>query len=52
MVVSVNSFRKHPETYSSRRDTGTGGFTLVAESALPVYEDLNSAKGREAYAIG
>jgi putative ABC transport system permease protein len=51
MVVSVNSFRKSPESYSSRRDTGTGGFALVAESALPIYEDLNSTKGREAYAI-
>jgi ABC-type antimicrobial peptide transport system permease subunit len=51
MVVSVNSFRKSPEAYSSRRDTGTGGFALVAESALPIYEDLNSAKGRESYAI-
>lgn len=51
MVVSVNSFRKHPESVSSRRDTGTGGFALVAESALPIYEDLNSPQGREAYAI-
>jgi ABC-type antimicrobial peptide transport system permease subunit len=52
MVISVSSFRKHPESVTTQRDTGTGGFALVAESALPVYEDLNSPKGREAYAIG
>jgi ABC-type antimicrobial peptide transport system permease subunit len=51
MVVSVSSFRKSPETFTSRRDTGTGGFALVAESALPIYEDLNSPTGRETYAI-
>jgi ABC-type lipoprotein release transport system permease subunit len=51
MVISVSSFRKQPESVSARRDTGTGGFVLVAESALPIYEDLNTAKGRENYAI-
>ena len=51
MVISVSSFRKQPETASVRRDTGTGGFVLVGESTLPIYEDLNTTKGREAYAI-
>jgi hypothetical protein len=52
IVVAVDSFRKRPEAEASaRRDSGTGGFALVAESALPIYEDLNSAKGREAYAL-
>jgi hypothetical protein len=32
-------------------DPGTGGFALVGESSLPIYEDLNSAKGREAYGL-
>lgn len=51
MVVAVDSFRKGQEFDTTRRDTGTGGFALVGESTLPVYEDLNSPQGRETYAI-
>jgi ABC-type lipoprotein release transport system permease subunit len=50
MVVAVDSFRQRPiENHS--RDSGTGGFALLGESASPIYEDLNSAKGRETYAL-
>ncbi|MHA3770990.1 FtsX-like permease family protein [Verrucomicrobiota bacterium sgz303538] len=51
MVVAVNSFRHGPEQQTGNRQSGTGGFALVAESALPIYEDLNSEKGREALAL-
>jgi hypothetical protein len=51
MVVAVDSFRKAPPADGDTKDPGTGGFALVGESALPIYEDLNSAKGREAYAL-
>jgi len=51
MVVAVDSFRKAPPTEGDTSDPGTGGFALVGESALPIYEDLNSAKGREAYGL-
>jgi ABC-type antimicrobial peptide transport system permease subunit len=51
MVVAVDSFRKAPPREGDTSDPGTGGFALVAESALPIYEDLNSAKGREAYGL-
>lgn len=47
MVVAVDSFRK-----TGTADTvGTGGFALVGESASAIYEDLNSQKGRDAYAL-
>ena len=51
MVVAVDAFRQRPADESARRDTGTGGFALVGEAALPIYDDLNTAKGREAFAL-
>jgi putative ABC transport system permease protein len=51
MVVAVDSFRKGPLDDPTRRDSGTGGFALVGESSSPIYEDLNSEKGRQQYAL-
>lgn len=51
MVVAVDSFRKAPPKDGDTSDPGTGGFALVGESSLPIYEDLNSAKGRESYGL-
>ncbi len=51
MVVAVDSFRKSGDIDATRNDSGTGGFALIGESASPIYEDLNSQKGREAYAL-
>lgn len=45
LVVAVNAFRM------DATDAGTGGFALIGESSLPVYEDLNSKAGREAFAL-
>lgn len=45
LVVAVNAFRM------DATDAGTGGFELIGESSLPVYEDLNSKAGREAFAL-
>lgn len=47
MVVAVDSFRQRPQAETIERASGTGGFTLVAEAASPIYDDLNSEKGRE-----
>jgi ABC-type antimicrobial peptide transport system permease subunit len=46
IIVSVDSFRRG-EVTASGRQSGTGGFPLLAESAVPVYHDLNTAEGRE-----
>jgi hypothetical protein len=51
MVVAVDSFRKGPLDDPTNRQSGTGGFALVGESSAPIYEDLNSQKGREQYAL-
>lgn len=45
LVVAVNAFRM------DATDAGTGRFALIGESSLPVYEDLNSKAGREAFAL-
>ena len=50
LVTAVNAFRLgvgDPLAPAS----GTGGFTLVGESSLPIYEDLNSAAGRDAFGL-
>jgi putative ABC transport system permease protein len=51
IVVSVEAFRQDPSSVSLARQSGTGGYPLVAESALPVIYDPNSAAGREALSI-
>lgn len=51
MVVAVDSFRHRPLAEDGPPDPGTGGFALVGESALPIYEDLNTPAGRAAYAL-
>ena len=49
LVVGTGAFRKDSSSISGERDSGTGGFALVGESALPVYDDLNGLEGRELY---
>ena len=51
VIVSVEAFRKDGDTASHEKHSGTGGFPLVATSSLPVFEDPNTAAGREALGI-
>jgi len=47
LLVAVSAFH-----LDARPDApGTGGFALYAQSALPVYDDLNSAAGREVFGL-
>ena len=47
LLVAVNAFH-----LDSRPDApGTGGFALYAQSALPVYDDLNSTAGRVVFGL-
>jgi len=50
LLVSVDSFRKSTGS-SDARDSGTGGFALMAESAIPIVHDLSSREGREAVSL-
>src|SRR5262249_20912176 len=47
LLVGVESFRRRPGEDYLRRDSGSGGFALLAESDVPVYVDLNSTGGRD-----
>ena len=49
MVVAVNAFRQNPRGSALERHSGTGGFALYGQSTLPIYEDLNTVNGREAF---
>jgi ABC-type lipoprotein release transport system permease subunit len=50
VILSLQAFRMHPE---QERDKGggTGGFALLAESAVPLPYDLNTKKGRESLGV-
>jgi ABC-type lipoprotein release transport system permease subunit len=52
LVVAVGANRKDPAKDAERRSSGTGGFALIGESTIPVYHDLNSQAGREAFGLG
>ena len=45
MVMAVNSFRMGFD------EAGTGGFTLMGSSTLPIYEDLNTLSGQDAHGL-
>ncbi len=47
LTVSINVFRIDP----GRSAAGTGGFALYAESALPVFADLNTRDGWEEFGL-
>ncbi len=48
LLVGVSANRLDPTAGAARRDSGTGGFALYGETAIPVAQDLNSAEGRAA----
>lgn len=47
LLVSVDSFRKRAVDAESPQ-SGTGGFTVMGESAIPVVHDLQTVAGRDA----
>src|SRR5208283_1247685 len=47
LVVAVESFRQQPVADFLEKNSGSGGFSLLAESDLPVYQDLNRGQGRQ-----
>jgi ABC-type antimicrobial peptide transport system permease subunit len=51
LVLAVSANRQDPLREASSRQSGTGGFALLGESALPVLQDLNSEAGRDAWAL-
>jgi len=51
LVTAVNAFRMTADDDATRRDTGTGGFALLGESSLPVYESLTAKAGIDAFGL-
>lgn len=51
LVVSLGAYHQDPNAGALRRTSGTGGFSLYAETSLPVYEDLNTQAGRDVLAL-
>ena len=47
LVVAVSAFHQD----AGPGAPGTGGFALYAQSALPVYDDINSAAGRKIFGL-
>lgn len=50
LVTAVNAFRLGVGD-TLAKTSGTGGFSLVGEASLPIYEDLNSPAGRDAFGL-
>ena len=51
MVIAVAANRLDAETDAQRRSSGTGGFALIGEAAIPVLHDLNTADGRDFFGL-
>ncbi len=47
LLVAVESFRRHADDDFLAKNAGSGGYALVAESDVPIYQDLNSDQGRD-----
>ena len=51
IIVAVDAFRRDDRQVSMDPQSGTGGFSLLAESLLPLVWDPNTAKGKESLGI-
>ena len=51
LIASIGVFRLDSVRDAEKPTSGTGGFALVGETTLPVVPDLNTARGRDAFAL-
>jgi ABC-type antimicrobial peptide transport system permease subunit len=51
MVIAVGANRKAIEADPADRRSGTGGFSLYAQTTVPVLQDLNTPGGRKAMGL-
>ena len=50
-IVAVDGFRKNDRAVDLARDSGSGGYPLMAESLLPLHWDPNTLEGRDAVGL-
>lgn len=51
LVIAVGAFRHDPLAHAHKRDSGTGGFALIGESAIGILHDLNSKSTRQSIGL-
>jgi putative ABC transport system permease protein len=51
LIASIGAFHLDSDSQARRRTSGTGGFTLIGETSLPVVHNLNTSAGREAAGV-
>jgi hypothetical protein len=51
MIIAIAANRLDAEVDAHKRSSGTGGFALIGETALPVFHDVNSADGQEFFGL-
>lgn len=51
VIISVSAYRMSPLSDTGKRDTGTGGFSHIIETSIPVQSDLNSIEGKKQYGL-
>jgi putative ABC transport system permease protein len=47
LIIAVESFHRDPGRSFLERNSGSGGFGLLAESDVPIFQDLNTPTGRD-----
>ena len=47
LIAAVSVFRVDPRQQSTDKHSGSGGFSLIGQSTLPIYYDLNTSDGRK-----
>ncbi len=52
IISAIEALRLDVDAGSTNRSSPTGGFALLAESAIPLPYDLNTPEGREALGVG
>lgn len=51
LIVAISAFRLEADLGAAARSSGTGGFALLGQSALPVMRDPNTTGGQEFFGL-
>ena len=51
MIIAIAANRLDADVDAHKRSSGTGGFALIGETALPVFHDLNTTDGRDFFGL-